>query len=528
MPATQKFTYSTGDRPLAGYTIKRGLGRGGFGEVYFALSDGGKEVALKMVKGDQAVELRGTNHCLNLKHPRLVHILDVREDADGDPWVVMEYVNGETLDKAIRRHPKGLPVEQVARWFSELCDAVGYLHDQGIAHRDLKPSNVFIEDGHVKLTDFSLCKSVSGSDRETLTQHVGTVHYMAPEIGNGNYGPSIDQYSAAVMLYELLTGELPFDGQSQREILMKHLTANPDLTKVPTAFRSVLKRGLAKEPGDRYPDIRTLAKAVTKAAEGGDVLEALPVKPPAAPRSQAKETIPAALPAPTPRPEPVLDAMPAPAGTRRRIADACGSLALAAVLAAPASGLWALMARPDHWTVVSILYFQTVAVTWVALAAGWAGRPKGDDSWGRRLAQMVAGVGVGLLTVWLTGWTPGGPNDTLMEPSVAAAYEKTAPLTAWDAWREFGGVAAGYVSFFGLALGAMRWWRLTDRSRTHRFTVLPVFLAAFWGALLLLVWPRPDWPSGAMAVVTAAVLAQWSAPWEPTTPRSPRPRRLRA
>src|SRR6266480_64728 len=98
---SMKFSYSSGQRPLDGYTLKRGIGRGGFGEVYYALSDGGKEVALKLVRGDLVIELRGVAQCLNLKHPNLVALYDLRSDAHGDHWVIMEYVAGEPLGAVI-------------------------------------------------------------------------------------------------------------------------------------------------------------------------------------------------------------------------------------------------------------------------------------------------------------------------------------------------------------------------------------------------------------------------------------------
>src|SRR6478752_8033241 len=100
-----KFCYSSGQRPLDGFTIKRGIGRGGFGEVYFALSDGGKEVALKLLRGDAQAELRGVAQCLNLKHPNLVWLYDLRTDGAGNHWVVMEYVAGEPLNVPLARHP---------------------------------------------------------------------------------------------------------------------------------------------------------------------------------------------------------------------------------------------------------------------------------------------------------------------------------------------------------------------------------------------------------------------------------------
>src|SRR5689334_24600334 len=94
----QRFTYPSGSRPLAGYTIKRGIGRGGFGEVYYAVSDAGKEVALKLIRRNLDVELRGVTQCLNLKHPHLLSLHDVKDDDQGNCWVVMEHVAGESLE----------------------------------------------------------------------------------------------------------------------------------------------------------------------------------------------------------------------------------------------------------------------------------------------------------------------------------------------------------------------------------------------------------------------------------------------
>src|SRR6516165_7643161 len=158
-----KFTYSSGQRPLDGYTLKRGIGRGGFGEVYFGVSDGGKEVALKLLSGNRDVELRGVVQCLNLKHPNLVDLYDLRTDKQGDAWVVMEYVSGEPLNVVLTRHPQGLPPELAQQWFLSLARAVAYLHDHGIVHRDLKPGNVFLESGTVKVGDYGLCKFISGT-----------------------------------------------------------------------------------------------------------------------------------------------------------------------------------------------------------------------------------------------------------------------------------------------------------------------------------------------------------------------------
>src|SRR5262249_61148498 len=122
-----KFTYSSGARPLDGYTGQRGVGRGGFGEVYYGVSDGGKEVALKLIRSNLDVELRGISQCLNLKHPNLVNLYDLRTDPHGDHWVIMEYVAGETLNVVLNRHPQGLPADLARQGFAGRAAALGYL-----------------------------------------------------------------------------------------------------------------------------------------------------------------------------------------------------------------------------------------------------------------------------------------------------------------------------------------------------------------------------------------------------------------
>lgn len=264
-----KFLYPSGSRPLEGYTIKRGVGRGGFGEVYYAASDGGKEVALKLVRRNLDIELRGVVQCMNLKHPNLLSLYDIKQDAEGDTWVVMEYVGGETLDEVIDRHPQGLPEQDVLQWMQGIAAGVAYLHDHGIVHRDLKPGNIFCDDGMVKLGDYGLSKFISASRRSGQTESVGTVHYMAPEVANGRYGKEIDLYALGVILYEMLTGHVPFEGESVGEVLMKHLTAQPDLSMLAEPYRTVVGGALDKDPARRVHSVQELLEGLPSSPGSG-------------------------------------------------------------------------------------------------------------------------------------------------------------------------------------------------------------------------------------------------------------------
>ena len=253
-----RFAFTSGARPLDGYTIKRGIGHGGFGEVYYAVSDAGKEVALKLIRRNLDIELRGVTQCLNLKHPNLVALFDVRQDEHEETWVVMEYISGQCLQDLMAANPKGLPIDQVMHWMQGMSAGVAYLHDHGIVHRDLKPGNVFSEDGIVKIGDYGLSKFISCSQRSGHTGSVGTVHYMAPEVANGRYGKEVDIYALGIVLYEMITGHVPFDGESLGEILMKHLTAQPDVSMISEPYRTAIVRALAKDPEQRLRSVGEL------------------------------------------------------------------------------------------------------------------------------------------------------------------------------------------------------------------------------------------------------------------------------
>jgi hypothetical protein len=510
-----KFTYSSGQRPLDGYTIKRGIGLGGFGEVYYAVSDGGKEVALKLVRSNLEIELRGMSQCLNLKHPNLVSLYDLRNDAKGDFWVVMEYIAGEPLSSILARYPQGVGTELARQWLLGLGAAIGYLHDHGIVHRDLKPGNIFIENGIVKVGDYGLCKFIGGTQAAAQTQSVGTVHYMAPEISTGNYNRQIDIYAAGILLYEMLSGHVPFDGESAGEILMKHLTTLPDLSRVPVAFIPVLDQALAKNPARRY---RTMAEMCRDVSRIG-----APAEP------EVREAGPTAVPVCRLSPAPPTVIEP-PLTVRRRLGDLCASLLVAAAL----SGLLALLAgaltRTTDWTGFARIFFLTLACSWaVLIPCKWWTSPV-DDSWQRRLLLLGVGLFIGLGALWLDGYSLLSTEEAMMPPG----EERTTLLDGLTFDNRSLPALASYVSYFGLVFFVLRWWKIAEPRRSERFHLPAVLVTAFWAYILIFLLPGGSelrgstWHTFFVALVAASAIIQLASPWQRPTPVRAKRLRLRS
>lgn len=251
---------------IPGYQILNKLGSGVFGEVYKAKKTSiGKLYAIKFLRiqdeglGEQIMrELGSIDHFAQVDHPNLVSIED-RGEAGGIPFIVMGYAGDETLKVLLRAGPVSL--ERTAVLFRQILRGVQALHEHAIVHFDLKPANIFIRGDVARVGDYGLSRLMSES-RATLSMGRGTPHYMAPEMLQRRGDARSDVYSLGVMLFEMLTGDVPFSGGSEWEILKRHESEMPKLpASVPAALRGVVLKCLAKRPEDRYVHAGALIEA---------------------------------------------------------------------------------------------------------------------------------------------------------------------------------------------------------------------------------------------------------------------------
>ncbi|CAN5333351.1 Stk1 family PASTA domain-containing Ser/Thr kinase [soil metagenome] len=265
------------------YRVTRKLGGGGMADVYLAEDQElGRRVAVKILheryaNDEQFVERfrREATHAAGLSHPNIVSIFD-RGEADASYFIVMEYVEGRTLKELIRgRGPCPIPV--AIAYTRQILSGLRYAHRNGVIHRDIKPHNVIVDpEGVVKVTDFGIARA-GASQMTEEGAIIGTAQYLSPEQARGApVDQTSDLYSTGIVLFELLTAEVPFSGDTPVEIAMKHLSEIPDppselRAEVPDDLDNVVLRALSKEPADRYQSAAAMDADLETVAHGGHV-----------------------------------------------------------------------------------------------------------------------------------------------------------------------------------------------------------------------------------------------------------------
>jgi eukaryotic-like serine/threonine-protein kinase len=265
------------------YRIVRKLGAGGMADVYLAEDQElGRRVAIKILNGrhandDQFIERfrREAKNAAALNHPNIVSIYD-RGEAEETYYIAMEYLDGRTLKELVVGHGPA-PVNVAVEYARQILSALRFAHRHGIVHRDIKPHNVLVDrEGRVKVTDFGIARAGTSQMTEAGSI-VGTAQYLSPEQARGGeVDQRSDLYSLGVVLYELLTGKTPFEGDTPVEIAMKHLSAAPtppsQLRKdVPRDLDMVVMRALAKDPADRYQSADEMETDLERVLRGAPV-----------------------------------------------------------------------------------------------------------------------------------------------------------------------------------------------------------------------------------------------------------------
>lgn len=266
-----------------GWELQRLLARGGHGTVYVARHrEHGRLAAVKILSRSFGASpemagrfVREARILSRLRHPGVVEILELGILPDGRPFAAMELLAGQSLLDVLAARGR-LPLPEVVEILTAICSALDAAHAAGVIHRDVKASNVLVEPGdppRVKLIDFGVARATGPEDPALTTagQRLGSAHAMAPELIRGEPAdPRADVYAVGVLLYQLLTGELPFWSEDAFELERLHLSAPPPrpgrLAPVPAAVDAVVERALAKRPDDRFSSAAALLEALRAAA----------------------------------------------------------------------------------------------------------------------------------------------------------------------------------------------------------------------------------------------------------------------
>ena len=247
------------------YQIIKSIGEGGMANVYFD-----RNVAVKVLRGDLANDekfvrrfQREALSASSLSNPNIVEVYDVGED-NGEYYIVMEYVEGKHLKNLLKKRGK-LTVSEVIDIVGQITNGLSVAHDSYIIHRDIKPQNILILDnGLIKITDFGIAVAMNATQLTQTNSVMGSVHYLPPEQASGK-GATLqsDIYSIGILMYELLTGKLPFKGDNAVEIALKHLkepmpSIKDELPEIPQSVENIILKATAKNPKNRYADAREM------------------------------------------------------------------------------------------------------------------------------------------------------------------------------------------------------------------------------------------------------------------------------
>jgi serine/threonine protein kinase len=278
------------DRQLGAYRVVEPLGEGGTASVYRAHQPAvARHVALKVLGrhlADNSEFLARFRHealiVAQLQHPHILPVFDFGE-ADGYTFLAMPLVSGGTLASLLKGQPATCAL--TARVVAQVCAALDYAHSKGVIHRDIKPSNILIDEGgNCLVADFGIARLAEGITRLTMAGTVmGTPAYMSPEqVLGGEIGPRSDQYSFGIVLYEMVTGRVPFDAETPVAVAVQHVTIPPPPPRslrpsVTPALEAVLLKALARDADDRFPSCAALAASFATTLQPTHVVPAVPV-----------------------------------------------------------------------------------------------------------------------------------------------------------------------------------------------------------------------------------------------------------
>ncbi|WP_332648070.1 Stk1 family PASTA domain-containing Ser/Thr kinase [Lysinibacillus sp. 54212] len=271
-----------GKRVSDRYKILELIGGGGMSHVYLAhdmiLN---RDVAIKILRYDFTNEAelhrrfqREALSATSLSHPNIVSVYDVGEDGDMH-YIVMEYIKGKTLKQYIQEFSPLSPARSV-HIMKQLTSAIAHAHENGIIHRDIKPQNILVDDdGNVKITDFGIATTLNATSYTQTNSVMGTVHYLSPEQARGGIATNkSDIYSLGIVLYELLTGELPFSGESAVSIALKHLQSETPSVRafdatIPQSIENIVLKATAKDANHRYESVEDLEEDLASVLSPG-------------------------------------------------------------------------------------------------------------------------------------------------------------------------------------------------------------------------------------------------------------------